>query len=389
MGNEFYSEIDVQVPYSPLTVTHGIATETSVADTQCYDIAEAAWIPDWTKAPLVLRPWVSIVDPDGVLESGKADMANPKWTIIENGTETEITSGTDYDVTIEAGEDCGVLAVRRNISPDTPVTLRFECDIVDSRTGDIHHVIMSKLLTCESVSSSPVLSLDVPETGRYYPVRDSEPDVTVHASFKIGNADVDASQFTLVWERKDDTGAWVENGQDVMDYDVDVAADGMSAVVHRNLMGRRLDLRVRAKYDPDGNPGAVALDVDAPTVGVTFIRKMRDTRAVILGSGRIKPGLSTVDMEAKANDGIGDIDNAEEWYAFSWYTAAGMANGSVTYTSTPVATGQKAKIPTSAITKSYGGKVRVGLKDREWLKALTVDGKVLTVGGKILLVKSI
>lgn len=154
MATEFFSEIDVQVAYSPLTLTYGIAAETAVGTMQMYDMSSGEYVPDWTVAHPVLRPWLDVQDPDGFIPSGTKTYANPRWTAIEDGKERAITaSDKDYSI-ILSGDDAGVIAVKRNASPGKPLTLRFEGEYADTRTGEVRRVVMSHTLVCEGVARS-------------------------------------------------------------------------------------------------------------------------------------------------------------------------------------------------------------------------------------------
>lgn len=386
MATEFFSELDVQVAYSPLTLTYGIAAGTAVGSMQAYDMSSGEYVPDWTVAHPVLRPWLDVQDPDGFIPSGPKTYANPKWTAIEDGKERAITaSDNDYSLTL-AGDDAGALAVRRNAVPGRPLTLRFEGEYADTRTGEVRRVVMDHTLVCEGVSAQPELTIDQPGTVWHYPLRAVSNELTVNAALRTGDADVEAANRIFVWERLRDTGAWTEVGSTLTDYDITISADGAQARVRLDLMGQRLDLRVRARYDAYGNPASVALGAGSPSAALAVIRRLVPGLVTVTGPGRIAPTMGHAEYEAHMTDGKGIIPDAGKVVTFSWYTARGMADGSVSYGS-PVATGQKVRIPVTALSGSLGGKVRVGVSDSGWLKALTTDGALLTVGGRILVAR--
>lgn len=386
-NNEIFSEVDVAVAYSPVTMSHGLTTEGGKGSMQQFDITTGTWLPDWTKAWVVIRPWLNVTDPDGLTPSGDKAWTNPRWFLTEDGTEREITTGADFTVT-DSGEDAGVLVVKRNASPGTPLTLRFEGEYVDTARGSVRKVVMTQTLICESVTPPLTLTLDQPETFWFDPVRSTSRDIVVKASLRAGETEIEAAKREFVWEMKRPDGTWSAPGTEATDEDVDISADGTEAHIHLDLIGYRLELRCRAKYDADGNPSAVVLDADAPTASMVIVRRMRKVMPVGLMPKRISPGQKSVQAEAVINDGLGNIQNPDDFFQISWYTATGQANGSLSYGSTPVATGSKVDIPTADVTKAYGGKVRIGVSDRGPLKYLTIDGKVLTAGGKKLMVKA-
>ena len=386
-SNEIYSEIDVAVAYSPATLSHGLTTEGSTGSMQQFDITTGTWLPDWTKAWVVIKPWLHVADPDGLTPSGAKIWTNPHWFLTENGTEKEIVSGADFLIT-DSGEDTGTLVVKRNASPGSPLTLRFEGEYVDTVRSQVRRVVMTQTLVCESVTPPLTLTLDRPDTFWYDPVRSTDHELKIRACLRAGDMEIEASKREFVWEMKRDDGSWSAPGTEVTDEDVDISADGTEASVHLKLIGRRLELRCRAKYDAYGNPSAVVLDADAPTASMVIVRRMRKVSVTGLMPQRISPGQRTLAAEARVSDGLGEIPDPDEHFRIPWYTATGQANGSLSYGSSPVATGSKVNIPTAAVTQAYGGKVRVGVADRGPLKYLTVDGKVLTVGGKKLMVKA-
>lgn len=385
--NEIFSEVDVAVVRSPLVMAHGLTTEGGKSSMQQFDISTGTWLPDWTKAWVVIRPWLDVIDPDGLTPSGNKEYTNPHWFLTENGVESEIVSGSDFTITT-TGEGIGTLVVKRNASATSPMTLRFEGEYVDAIRGEVRKIIDTIPLICESTTSLPVLTLDQPETFWFDPVRTSSREIIVKASLKAGGMEVDAANREFVWEMKRHDGSWSAPGTEVTDEDVDISADGTEAHIHLDLIGYRLELRCRAKYDAYGNPSAVTLDAGAPAASMVIVRRMRKVMPVGLMPKRISRGRTSVPAEAIINDGLGNIPNPEEHFLIQWYTATGQANGSLTYGSTPVATGAKVNIPTAAVAQAYGGKVRVGVADRGPLKYLTIDGKVLTLGGKKLMVKA-
>lgn len=387
MIKEIYSDVSVGIVFAPLSLTHGLTVENGVGEMQQYDISAGTWLPDWTLAPLVLRPWLSVTDPDGVIEDGEQQYTNTRWFLTEDCVEKELTTDSEFVVPV-TGEDVGILVVKRNASPGHPLSLRFEGDYADTRTGEVHHVVETKVLMCESVATPPVLTVDQAEMTYYNPVRATSHSLLVHASLKVGADEVDAANREFVWEMLRDDGTWSAVGEETTDYCVEVSDDGTEATVYMSHMGKSLDLRVRARYDAYGNPGGVTLDAGCPEAVMHFRRKLTKLHPIPMVFRRLSHGQTSIPVQGLVEDCIGVIDNAEEFFKLNWYTAIGQANGSLVFSSTPVAEGANTTLPTTAVHKSYGGHVRLGITDRGWLRSLTINGSSLTVGGKILLVKA-
>ncbi len=387
MDNIFVDQ-DVDFIYSPLATCCGIDAEGNVAPSQQFDATDGSYMPDWTLVYPRLRPWLEVSDPDGIIPAGRVEIANPKWTAYEDGVATAVTEGTRYSL-VTTGADAGLLTVRRNALPDHPLTLQFEGEYMDPRTGEVHRVMASRQLLCESVAPMPVLTLDPHGTLGYYPIRETVHDIRVRASLRSGQTEIAASRRRFVWERRE--GAiWrdIVASPSKLDYDIDISADGTEATIHRDLMGDILELRCRAAYSADGNPSAVTPGADAPTDTLTIARRMPQlTAAIISASQRFKAGTQYIYPEARVRDPHGDITDPELWLSLNWYTSQGNASGSVGYTAQPVATGRAPKISTAQVQRRYGGKLRLGISDRGPLKSITLDdGSILTTDQGIILI---
>lgn len=386
---EIFVDQDIDYVYSPLATCCGIDAEGNVAPVQQFDATDGSYMPDWTLVYPRLRPWLEVSDPDGVIPSGRVEIANPRWTAYEDGVATPVTDGTRYSL-VSTGADAGLLTVKRNAVPDHPVTLLFEGEYADPRTGEVHRVRATRQLLCESVAPAPVLTLDPHGTLGYYPIRESVRDITVRASLRSGQTEIDAAKRRFIWERRE--GAiWRDllASPSLLDYDIDISADGTEAVIHRDLMGALMELRCRAAYSADGNPSSVTPGADAPTDTLTIARRMPQLTAVIISaSQKFRPGTQYIYPEARVRDPHGDITDPERWLALSWYTSQGNASGSVSYQPAPVAAGRAPAIPTALVQRRYGGKLRLGISDRGPLKALTLaDGSILTDSqGRIIII---
>lgn len=131
MALKHQAEIHVARIYSPLTLSPGITVEGNVPALQTYDIATGLYEPDYTATHLRLHAALDIVDPDGELPDGEAQLTNISWTLYENGAETSITASTP-GFSVDASGD---LTVKRNCSGIEPMTLRFKAEFLDTRTG--------------------------------------------------------------------------------------------------------------------------------------------------------------------------------------------------------------------------------------------------------------
>lgn len=373
MATEQFIDFNLGLVFNPLVMTHGLEVLGNVASEQTYDLSTGQYAPDYGVSFLVIKPWMNIVDPDGVLTDGPVTIANPAWVLLEDGEETQISNGTDFAINSD-----GTLSVKRNCQPNKTMSIRFKGQYLDERTGSVLTMVDEMPILCHNVAQEPKLTLDFPRLSLYDPITAGTGDITVHAYLKIGVDAVDTSNYELVWEKKDadDTSYVAIDPSDPMDYDVIVASDKKSAVVKRNLIGKRIDIRVRAKYDPYGNPSSVTLTDKSPKAEVTFMRKLPVPSVTVLRTSRYPAGQASFTPEAKVYVGRKEITDPEKWWDLVWYMSQNNANGTVTRTQ--IATGTKPTIPTTKIVKAYGATGTVGAKEKDPLMALKdSDGKIL------------
>lgn len=376
MAAEQFIDQKLELVFNPLTITHGLEVLGNVTSEQTYDMATNMYVPNFALTFLVIQPWMNIVDPDGVIADGAVAIADPTWTEIKDGKETLITNGDKYSVDAD-----GALSVKYNLTPNTKIAVRFEGKYQDPRTGDVFTMIETHPIMCQGVSQAPKLTLDFPQLSLFDPISADKYDVTVHAYFKIGENDVPAANRKLVWEKRDlgDADFAEIDPNDPLDYDVVVAADGMSAVVKRDLIGHRIDLRVRAKYDPYGNPASIALNDRSPKAEMAFVRKLPVPTPVALAARKFRPGLSAFKPEGRLYVGNKEITDPEKWYDLSWYMSQGNAAGTVARTL--IASGAKPTIPTQKVVKTYGATVTLGVKEKRPPSAIKLaDGSILVDG---------
>lgn len=374
MGVTHQSEIQLGRIHSPLTLSPGITVQGNVPDVQQYDIAANVYEPDYTLTNLVLVPAMEVSDPDGIIADGQAALTNMKWTLIENGAQTQITTSTPG---FAVGSD-GKLTVKRNCNGQNPMTFRFEADFLDTRTGEVYRMLETHMVDCEGVSERPVLSLDTSGLIAYDPVRDGELTRKVKASLSLNGQEVPAARREFVWQKRDYDGVWADiDGSDIMDYDVELNADKTELTVRLWLIGERIDIRCYAKYSPYGSPSSVAIDNRTPVETLSAKRVEGRLRGVVKSARLLKSGVKSISPELAVMDSKGVIPNPDSVLDIEWRTSTGTASGAVNR-SAVAARGSKPTIPTSFIDNRYGGKLIPAFGAKDALAALTdSDGAIL------------
>ena len=377
--------------FRPLQINVGFSTDGSVPDKQNFDADTGEYTPDYTITPLIIQPYVSIMDKDEILEAGivNHDLANVEWYEIVGGVRTLIEStNTNYEITTSGG-NAGRIKVKKNVQPQVPVTLEFFAEYTDIRTNQIHTIRSTRLIVCDNATSSePQLILDAADQTIYNPLTDPDTQ-TVHASLKLGLNECATANRIFVWEIFRDDNTWTAVGDDTtLDYDVTVSADGTSCTVNRSLMGTELYLRCRAKYDIGGNPSGVTLNDAAPCKVVAFVRRLPKYEFDITElPTNIPPGILEIVPKASIWDTNGAIANPEKVLLPLWYIATNKASGSLSYSQ--IGHGISPVLPTAAMSEVYGGVVGLDVKDTGPLCAIEdSDGSVFEDGdGNIILIQ--
>lgn len=373
----------IGIIYSPLTMSPGITVEGNVEDRQQYDIAANVYTPDYTMTYLVLRPHMLVSDPDGVIADGEATLTNMRWTLLENKTATVITAST---AGFGVGAD-GKLTVMRNCAGQNPMTLRFEADYVDPRTGNVYHMMEDHAVICEGVAHRPVLTLDTSGVVNYDPVRDGEMTRKVKAMLTVGGKPVVALNREFVWQKRDSDGVWANiDGSDAMDYDVSLSADKTELAIKLWLIGERIDIRCYAKYNPYGSPSAMGIDTRTPVEGFSAVRVNRRLRGSVISPQRLKAGVKEVRPKLVVTDSKGVIPDPDKVLDIEWRTSTGVASGAVS-NSAVVARGSRPTIPTTFVAKRFGGQLLPYFGVKDPLGALTDgSGAVLVDGSGAVLI---
>lgn len=382
--NQFTAAQQIEFIYSPLVLSPGITVEGGVPDVQMYDIAAGTYEPDYTNTNLILKAGLEIADPDGVIPEGSAAMTNMKWTLLENNKQTLITAST---AGFTVGSD-GKLTVKRNCQGQNPMTLLFEAEYLDPRNGEIHRILETHVVDCQGVSQRPVLSLDTSGMIAYDPLRDPKTIRKVKASLTIGGTEVPAANRQFIWQKRDCDidNQWANiDGTDILDYDVEVSADGKELSIKPWLIGYRIDVRCYAKYSPYGNPSTMPIDTKTPMGQFTVKRITGRLNASVKGAKRLKPGTTSITPELVVSDSKGVIPNSSEVLDVEWRTSTCVAAGTLNPGSV-VAHGVKPTIPTTFAQGKFGGKLLPYYKPKDPVGGVTSGGFLLTFNGEILVV---
>ncbi len=373
----------------------GLNVVGNVPNSQVFDATSGRFEPDYTLTPLTIDPEVAAIQGDLPMTQtdARAMLANIHWYEIKaDGTLTEIVkAGTvstpaGYTVvdTTEGSATAGRLQVAKNATPGAPINLRFEADLLTG--SDRFHIVKDIAVMCRDTTPAVKCSFDTPDILDYNPIRDSA-ELPVRLRVWENGQDAPAAHFIPVWEVRRDDGSWSVYGAELTDYWMEIAADLMSAKVRLDLMGYGVSVRVRLKYDRDGNPASVTLadgDLSMPFCRLECVRNLGDWQYKLLGvPSSIMEWMTDFQVKVYIEDNKGEITSPEKFFRIAVYACP---YGRSLTESDKVGSGQNVRIPMSI---SGGKPMKIGSSVEELspLLALTSGGAFLTVNGAILLVK--
>lgn len=146
------------------------------------------------------------------------------------------------------------------------------------------------------------------------------------------------------------------------DFDVTISDDTATATIHRKLMGERIDIRCKAKYNKNGEYKDVELTDASPSALISVIRRIPKFEFDIQGiPTNIPPGSQTIAPVAVVRDTNGDLNDYEKELLPLWYMATNKASGELSYQQ--VAHGKEPILPTKLMSQNYGAVVGLEVVD--------------------------
>lgn len=389
----------------PPLVSFSLVAAGGIPDLQKYDASNDSFDPDYSITPLTIDPSIAAVDnstPFGSVDA-RTLLTNIHWYEIRPSGNVEITfSGSNstppgyalLDNT-EGSPTAGRLQVAKNAAPGAPLNLLFSATLVIG--PDSFDFKKTFSVKCRDNTPAVRCKFDIPGGQFYNPIHDPD-DINIRLDVWENNKPCPAANFIPVWEARRDDGSWSEYGSEPTDYWLEIAADKMSAVLHCTLMGDAASVRVRLRYDADGNPAAVALSPSSvvPSCDFNIHRSLGKYEIRVEGvTNTLAEWVKFVKPKAVFRDALGDIKYPSKFFALDFY--ARKADGSAISSSDYVGRasessdnwGLEISIPTtkaagSALNIAYDTECEIGP-----LKALAdADGSIITDSdGAILLIR--
>lgn len=310
--------------YTPLITRFGLVAE-SGSRMQFYYTNEGAFIPSREVTPLVIRPYLNVVDPDGVISTGnKLSALTMTW--FEGSYDNQILSTTTGYVI--NGDN--TLTVKKDVMPDSPIQILARGVYTDTRNGNT--LVFEDRMTLNSVRKSDnSLSIvtDKPNKLTFDPLEDDE-NIAIKAKLRLGRADVEAGKAKFWWYS-------VNNGVETLIDELETAIEYVSGqgtdTLDVNAMYTNLSfIRVRGAYYTDKEP--VSPPYDAPYADVALVYKLPQVRAEIYSPNgstlrSTETGKTFKVLLSNSKRTLTDAEVAEH-FVIHWYrkpmTAGGTAS---------------------------------------------------------------
>ena len=354
--------------YKPLTMLKAMEVINNIPQHQLYNTLTGEYTPDYTLQGLglAIQPHITAAYTDGTGQNTEVtaseNLTNIKWTEIAsnvNGqtTTTVITASTPGYTIITSGANKCRLILSKNLTVGCPLTLRFECDYLDTRTSDIHHVIEETQVTVAVTESVPSFYLDRPGTTLFNPfgdvyngVRSVLQQIVYNASLKLDGEEMPVSKREFRWEKKRPNGSWTVIGDEdykYMDLGWSISNDGATFTQSTKCIGEKTEMRVRVRY---GDLTTATFNTASPTEYFTMARRLPDYDYDYVGvPDNLETDVDIIHPEAIVTDRYGNVDDYIEELMPRWYTGAGSVTGATNLEL--VATGRGAGILTSKINQ--------------------------------------
>lgn len=296
--------------FSPLSVIPYIQVLGS-AQTQVFRAASQSYEPNRTLTPTVIRPEVSVYDHDGVFGNGTSNrkLGSIKWYV--NGV--DVTTTVDYQnglyaIDLSDSTMRGALSIKKNVSPETRIKLRFEAILPDTRTGQNLTVSLDNiLLTTQDVAPDKwTVELDCPTEVLVNPLSMAEQLVITPNLFRGPDwmpRTSDGISFIL----------YSMNGSNR----VPVTTYELISFVHGVVT---LDLRLIQKKD---YLLSVILDsVEVASVQFSAMRSYPHVKAEMVDYGDILPDQQVIYARALVHSPTGVVADPGKYYTIEWHTVS-------------------------------------------------------------------
>lgn len=379
------------IDYKPLTLSQGLEIVGSIPNSQQYDAITGEYTPDYSLvdseqvpiSPLVFQPHVYMHDMDEVIPDGEVtkDLTNLSWKWIEvdaNGTTTTtITTTTTYfTLDTSSTNTRGRLTIKKNVPVNKEVSVVFEADYLDTRTGQSSHIYLTERVILENVTETvPNIMVNNSSQTMWHPCRDNY-NFSITAKLLRGTSDFPAAQRTFVWEKHRGNGVWSTIGSETYDdYGWSISQDGATFSQDMRYMGDKLEMRVRASYT-----GHTTLDGSSPCVNFSITRRIPEYDYDFINAPEdISADTDALYLRAVVQDKQGVIANASNEFLIDWNVAPKPTGTTPSWT--PLGSGDTMFVKTTPMAANNAMIVGINVEDKGARKIVVNGSGAIVLNG--------
>lgn len=300
--------------YTPLVTRFGIVA-TGGSRTQFYYTNENQFIPSREVTPLLLKAYLNVVDPDGVISTGdKSSYMNVHW--YEDSYDNQITAETS-GFAINAD---GTLTVMKDVLPSSPSQILVRATYTDTRNSNV--LVFEDKMVLSSISKTDnelTVSLDKPAKITFNPIDDTEM-IDITATLKLGSKVVEEGAQYSWYTVNNGTETLIDEDETALEY---VSGQGTATLrVNANYTNFSI-IRVKAT---NGNS-----DLRTPFADVVIVYSIPEVKAHIYSPNgstlRSAEKSKTFKCVLHTSSRILTDEEAKKYFLVKWYRKPIVAGG--------------------------------------------------------------
>lgn|SRR5574344_53887 len=354
--------------FDPLSATFNII-ELGGSKIQKYDVSIDSYLPDRTITPYVLRPQLTITDPNGIIANGdySKKLVNIKWFI----DDVQLISGSG-GITIAAD---GTLTIAANTNVLTTKKLSMTCQFVDTRRNDVMTFAWDTSLSCTATQEHDI-SLVVDKDKKLLLSPYKGDTTTISAQLYNGRHTLGDDVCSYTWQIYDTDWRDISSGN-INDFFY-ISGQGTKSLTLKNDYIQRIIIR------------CVAVCRSYPSEQKTYVIQLRRYYGIyseytdITSGAFISASTLWITLAAGVTNRQGDIsdpcrffdigifwrnNNTEKWRLINYGTAAVLS---------------RKEIPDDySVEPQFASEV----KELTAFQILTIDGNNVLIDGKPLLIQ--
>lgn len=301
---------------------------------QSYNRDTNEYIDDRTLVPLLLMPYVSVVDPNEIMPAGDVKLTGIEWYLGVPETGSRIATNADYIIS-DTGCPMYSLKIKKNIDVNSPKEVYAMMYFTDTRTNKSVTVERSMpLRTTYYDSTNYSVKLNQPSGFTVDPTRtveDANGDWPIKFSSQLFvGKDAAKDENSAYWYYILENGAYrlIDPATDLFMITKLVNGRFPKDILVNAMFIDNASFKVRAAYYTGSTPPAAPTidSIQATTTMNVCLPKTASAKMITHKGMYIAPGVNQeIQCEVIIEDNAGLIANPEKYYFALWYAKARTA----------------------------------------------------------------